>query len=290
MKRLRQDAEKSPAVHIAIAVLIAVGLASFPVKETMSLLSVEETAANRYLFTAAVKAVSAGAMLYLVFAYGFEGALSPKIRRFYLALPCFLVAANNFPVVALATGEAAVTAPAGTIALYLVQTFFVAAFEEIAFRGVVFPLCGIALKKKKHALFWAAALSSALFGAAHLVNLLGGADVLSVLLQVGYSFLLGGMCAVSLLITKSLFVPAALHFIFNAGGLLVEELGAGSIVNPPTIAVTAVLGAAVFALMLHSALKAKAADGIALWGGGGNGENAGGAPPEDRQNGDGGGV
>lgn len=89
----------------------------------------------------------------------------------------------------------------------------------------------------------------------HLVNLLGGAGIGSVALQIGYSFLIGAMCAVALLITESLFVPISLHFIFNAGGLLVEELGAGDIVNLPTVILTLVIGVLVGTYILYAALK-----------------------------------
>ena len=63
------------------------------------------------------------------------------------------------------------------------------------------------------------------------------------------------MCAVALLITESLFVPISLHFIFNAGGLLVEELGAGDIVNLPTVILTLVIGVLVGTYILYAALK-----------------------------------
>ncbi|PWM70343.1 MAG: hypothetical protein DBX59_10840 [Bacillota bacterium] len=257
MKRLRKDAEKAPVVNIVIAMLLVVGFASFPVRETMRMLSVEYTQTNKYIFTAAMRAAFCGVAVYLMYAYQFKRVLTWKARRLYLVLPCLLVVANNFPIVALASGAAQITADGGTIALYLVQTFFIAAFEELAFRGVVFPLCWLKLKKRKYSVLWSAALSSALFGAVHLVNLVGGAGFVPVLLQIGYSFLLGGMCAVALAVTGSMLVPILLHFIFNAGGLLVGELGSGSIVNFPTVFITVVLAVAVFTLMLYLALKTK---------------------------------
>ena len=257
MKKLRQDAEKAPVTNIVIVLLLVVGFASFPVRETAEMLSVEHTQINRYLFTAAFRAIFCAVMLYLIYAYGFQRALKPKIGKIRIMIPCFLVVINNFPVIALATGDAKITAEAGVIALYLLQTFFIAAFEELAFRGIVFPLCRIGFRKKKYALFWSAAVSSALFGGVHLVNLIGGAALGSVLLQVGYSFLLGGMCAVTLIETQSLLMPVTLHFLFNAGGLLVEELGTGNIVNTPTVFITVILAVAVTTLMLYCVFTAE---------------------------------
>ena len=255
MKSLRKDAERAPVSNIIIVLLLVIGFASFPIKDTIKLFGLEYNDANRYIFTAAFRVIFCAVMLYFLYTYKLQRTLTFRMKKFWAVLPCYLVVINNFPIVALATGQARVDASAGLIALYLAQTFFITAFEEIALRGIIFPLCYFKLKGKKRAVFWSVALSSAFFGAVHLVNLLGGAGIGSVALQIGYSFLIGAMCAVALLITESLFVPISLHFIFNAGGLLVEELGAGDIVNLPTVILTLVIGVLVGTYILYAALK-----------------------------------
>ncbi len=257
MRKLRKDAERAPVSNIIIILLLVIGFASFPIKDTISLFGLEYTQVNRYIFTAAFRLLFLAVMVYFLYTYRFQKSLNFKVKKFYAVLPCYLVVVNNFPVIALATGQAQVSASAGVILLYLLQTLFITAFEEVAFRGIIFPLCYLKLRQKKRAVFWAAALSSALFGAVHLVNLLGGAGIGATLLQVGYSFLIGAMCAVSMLLTESLFVPISLHFIFNAGGLLVEELGSGGILNMPTVVLTAVIGVAVGTYLFYVAFNMK---------------------------------
>lgn len=255
MKRLRRDAEKSPVSNIAILLLLVIGFASFPIRDTIEMFTLEYTQINRYLFTALFRAVFAGVMIYLVRAYQFDKTLTFRAHDLWKTLPCFLVVINNFPIIALATGAARIDASAGVVALYLVQTLAITAFEELAFRGILFPLCWMKLKKRKYSVLWAAALSGALFGATHLINLIGGAAFLPVLLQVGYSFLIGAMCALATVMTKSLLVPVMLHFLFNAGGLLVSELGAGEILNTPTVFITVILAALVTTYMIYVAVK-----------------------------------
>ncbi len=257
MRKLRKDAERAPVSNIVIILLLVVGFASFPIKDTIGFFGLEYTGANRYLFTAAFRLLFLAVMVYFLFTYRFQKSLNFRFRRFYEVIPCYLVVINNFPIVALATGQAQVNASAGMWALYLLQTLCITAFEEVAFRGIIFPLCYLKLKKHKRAVFWAVALSSALFGAVHLVNLLGGAGLAPTLLQVGYSFLIGAMCAVAMLLSESLFVPISLHFIFNAGGLLVEELGSGNILNLPTVILTVVIGVAVGTYLFYVAFGAK---------------------------------
>lgn len=144
-----------------------------------------------------------------------------------------------------ATGNASVTAGAGDIVLYLFMSLSVGLLEELIFRGIVLPLCMIRLKGKKHALFWSVALSSAIFGGMHLINLLSG-NVGGVLLQVGYSFLIGGMCAAATVKAGCVYPAIVLHAVYNAGGLLIGTLGTGTQWDVVTVVVTAVLGVAVF--------------------------------------------
>ena len=68
-----------------------------------------------------------------------------------------------------------------------------------------------------------------------------------VALQIGYSFLIGGMCAIVLLYTRCIWICVGLHAIYDFCGYLVPTLGDGVIWDPVTVAITAALG--VFALI-----------------------------------------
>ncbi len=159
----------------------------------------------------------------------------PPIFRI-CAILCFLVALNNLPLLSLLTARARVTAGGGRILLFACSCLATALFEELFFRGLLFPLC-----LRRWRVLPAALLSSAVFGAAHLFNLAAGASVPEALLQVGYSFLVGCAAAMLLLFSRSILLPILFHAVYNFGGLLVARLGEGQIFDTPTVIFTAVL-------------------------------------------------
>ena len=65
-------------------------------------------------------------------------------------------------------------------------------------------------------------------------------------MQVGYSFLIGGMCAIALLKTGCIWIPALIHGIYDAGGFLIESAGQGEIWTTPAIILTAAVSLPVF--------------------------------------------
>lgn len=171
-------------------------------------------------------------------------------RRALLCLfPAMAVAVNNFPLAGLLTGAAVVDAGTADVLLLAAQSAAVGLFEELAFRGFLFPL--VLRTFRGRSVFLPAILSSAVFAAVHLVNLFSGASPAAVLLQTGYSFLIGGMCAVVLLKTRCVWFCVILHGTYNLGGTLVSTLGHGAVWDPVTVTVTAVLGIAVLLYMLH---------------------------------------
>ncbi len=142
-------------------------------------------------------------------------------RSLLFILPCFLVSINNFPFVPILSDGIAFDAKWYFVLLYAIQCLFVGLFEETAFRGCVFML----MLEKKHNtrrdIFFSIVFSSVIFGAIHIVNLFVGAGIIPVILQLGYSFLIGAMCAVALLVTRSIWVSVILHALFNfAGGVI----------------------------------------------------------------------
>lgn len=252
MKDLRLDAEKFPIYNAIITVLLAIAVSAFPFSEVLSL-----SKTYSYYLDAAFRLICSSGFIYLAFTYGFGGLFKFKAKKIYALLPCYLVAVNNFPFIALLSGQAYVDITATEIIGYALFSLSVALFEEVVFRGIVFPLIYLKTKNYKHGLLYAILISSLIFGGVHLVNIFGGSDIGAVLLQMFYTFLMGCMCCVAFLVSQSVLVPFTLHFIFNFGGLFVQKLGGGNYFNTPTVIITIVLGVIVGVYVLILALKLK---------------------------------
>lgn len=163
-------------------------------------------------------------------------------RALLWCLPCFAVALANFPYSALISGAATIDR-AELLPLFALTCIATGVFEELAFRGLIFNLMEMRLSDRKCGTLIAALGSSALFGAMHIFNILGGADVGATLLQTGYAFLLGMMFSAMLLKTGNVWLCAATHAVFNIGGQLIPTLGTGAFQDTAFWVVTAVCGA-----------------------------------------------
>lgn len=169
---------------------------------------------------------------------------APFWKSMAFALPAIAVVVNNLPIYPLASGIATVSAPTWNILLLAAECFCIGFFEETCFRGVI--LLGFMEKRRDTKLrqLYAILLSSAVFGGIHLVNLFFGASPVAVLMQIGYSFLIGAMCSVILLKTANIWLCVMLHAVFDFCGALVPTLGQGIIWEPLTITLTAVIAVA----------------------------------------------
>lgn len=165
------------------------------------------------------------------------------------------VVVNNLPIIGLISGEAYLTNPTYYIAIFALETFLIGLFEEFAFRGVLLPYVLEKRRLTKKSIIFATVISSAAFGAIHLFNLFAGAGVGSVILQVGYSFLIGGMCAIVLLYTRCIWICVILHGVYDFCGYLVPTLGDGVIWDTATVTITAILGVFALIFMLIWLLK-----------------------------------
>lgn len=159
---------------------------------------------------------------------------------FCVTAAAVIVAVNNFPFIGILSGRAQINGSNPEILLLFFEALAVGIFEELAFRGFLIPLLGERLKRRSN--FRLAVYSSLIFGAVHIVNLFVGASPAAVLLQVGYSFCIGGMCASVLLYTGSVWVCAVIHAVYNFGGSLVPRLGSGSVWDSATVIETAFIG------------------------------------------------
>jgi membrane protease YdiL (CAAX protease family) len=197
--------------------------------------------------------------IYLIFALKLKQILSSKgfLNRFLLIIPFVLVAINNFPFIAVYSNEAVFTTLNWHEWLFYVFAVFGGVLlEELTFRGLVLPTLYRKLNGKKHGLFLSVLYSSLLFGGAHIFNLLSGGSLGSVVMQIGYSFLIGGMCAIAFAKTGCFYNAVILHFIFNFGGMLLNyKMISGFIWDTLTIIITAVLAVLVIIYAIFILLK-----------------------------------
>ncbi len=103
--------------------------------------------------------------------------------------------------------------------LYIMTMLCTGFMEEILFRGFLFT----ALKKYNLALAFAA--SSLLFGIMHIVNLFGGAELSSVLLQIVYASALGYLYTAVFYVCQSILPCILSHSLFNILGIFTGEKG-----------------------------------------------------------------
>lgn len=258
MESLRNDAQKSPISHIAIVSLMAIGLTAIPLHLLLGLI-VEDATTLTLLSQMILRIALSLFAIYLVFDYKFFRAFKLKVslKGLVMVIPAFLVVINNIPIIALITGNVQITASTLNVVLFVFYCFSIGLYEEVVFRGIVFPLCLMATKNKKHGVFWAMAISSAIFALGHIMALLSGASIVSTLLQIGYSFLIGAMCAIVVYITHNLTIAIVLHTIFDIGGLMTTFIAVGNQWDLATIIITAVLGVIVTAYMFIVAIKSK---------------------------------
>ena len=203
------------------------------------------------LLPLAVRATAAAAILFLLLSEGML-SLRPRIPRDG-ALLCaislvFLVGINNFPFLDLLAGRTSVTVTAPSLLVYTLTALATAAFEELLFRGLLFPLvCARIIKREGKrdrrpfgGLLPPVLLSSALFSLLHLVNL-AVAPVGDTLLQVAYTFGIGILASLLYLFTRSLLFPIAFHAIYNFGGLFLSHFGGRNDPATVTVVTTAAL-------------------------------------------------
>ncbi len=223
---------------------------------------------KKQLYSPVTSLVGSLLFLLLLLYASYSGILKPRKtglqRRLLFLLPCLAVAVNNFPILPFLTGRAYIRGSAGEILFYFFTCLTTALFEELVFRGYVFMILLEKWHATTRAIFLSTVASSAIFGLSHLFNLFMGASPLNTLLQVGYSFLVGGMCAIVLLKTGSLWYAVLLHAIYNFAGGVVPTLGGGTIWDALTVTITVLLALAVAAYLLFTLSKAEPRDAVAL--------------------------
>ncbi|HBN12323.1 MAG TPA: hypothetical protein DD415_01760 [Clostridiales bacterium] len=205
-----------------------------------------------------LRLVTGGVFTAVIALIGARAMLIPKLRllpkQLLWCLPCIFVVLANFPYSALISGAAQITR-ADLVWLFVLKCFAVGIMEETLFRGLVQPTVADFFKEKPYKNLLTVAITSAVFGLFHLLNLFAGANVGATLLQVGYSFLIGAMLSAVLLKTDNIWLCVILHALFNVGGNLVAETGSGRFQDTCFWILTAIAGVICLVYILDYLIK-----------------------------------
>ena len=247
----------SPWQFVLVMLMYLVGAVGFPISIFTWLIKGYPSADLVGIFFARI--ICCILPIYLIFSLKLKQILAFKgiFNKFIIIIPFILVAINNFPIISIYTNNAIFTKQNWHEWLFYVLAIFGGVLlEEVTFRGLILPTLYRKLKGKKHDAFLSVLYSSLLFGGAHIVNLLITGNVGAVVMQMGYSFLIGGMCAIAFIKTGCFYNAVILHFIFNFGGMLFNyKMISGTIWDLATIIITAVLAILVIIYAIYILLK-----------------------------------
>ena len=200
-----------------------------------------------------------GACHVFMVEFDFVKILSPKGNKklllWLLTLPGFVIAINNFPFVSFFSGDCRVEAKISSILYFALICLGVGFFEEMAFRGCAFMFLLKNRTQSKLGIFLAIFFSSVVFGAIHFVNVFFGASPASVILQIGYSALIGALCSMVLLLTGNIWLCVILHALYNFCGGLVDGYGVGTQWTSAEVIFTAIVAVIVAVYFLIVFLK-----------------------------------
>ncbi len=249
--------------HVCLSVMALAGVALILIETKMiSFDSENELLARMFnmIFSRAMgSAVFIAAAVYFGYRY-MNPFRKPFWKSLLVILPCFAVVINNFPIISFVRGDAVLNSPIEYVPIFAMECFFVALFEEFAFRGVIFSVILEKRRKNSKDVFTSILLTSIMFGLIHILNIISGADPVSVFLQIGYSFLIGGMCSFVLIETKNIWFCVILHAIYNFGGDFMPRLGTGTWWDTPTVIITVLLSIAVTVYVVVKIFKFNTCD------------------------------
>ena len=262
-RKMKRNKQKKVWMILCISLLSTLTLATTFIKADF----ISDTKKNFFLLQSLP--LLFGSALMLVVLLWQKSGLFKGLKKWYCLLPCLLVAVNNFPFSAYFTGKSAFgDVDVGDVLLFACYCTLIGLFEEFSFRGVVFPLIADRFSRDKKGIVKTFFISSVLFGVVHLFNLFAGAGVGATLMQVGYSTLIGGMCAFTLMKCQNLLPCAFIHSVFDFCGMLLEKdrgLGLGVVFDGTTIAITAILGVFVAAYVLYGVFTYSEGERVALY-------------------------
>lgn len=247
----------APLIAIAVAAPLLLWLEyGDPLTDDAVLQSIIPMALSRLLAAAVFFVIC------LTQGYRVLNPLRPPFGKSLLyILPPLAVVINNLPILSLCRGDAyLVYGDAVYYVWFALECLGIGLFEEITFRGVVLLRFAENRRRTHGQLLLSILFTSAVFGAMHAINLFAGADPAGVLMQIGYSFLIGAMCSVVLFKTANLWLCVALHSIYDFCGMLLPTLGGGTWWDMPTVIFTAVLAVATTVYMVLLFLRMQPAE------------------------------
>ena len=213
--------------YILIRVFIAALCAAMLALDYIPIQYVKDGVRNVWISTIVQQCVGAIAIILLMLHLKIK--LFGKIHAWLYLLPCLIVALDNFPLISYVNGNMHFTRTgAWDFVLFALYCLAIGLFEECVFRGVLFSVIASLFSQDKKGFFKTFVVSSAVFGLAHLFNLLSGAGIGATLLQVCYTTLTGGLFAFAMIKTKNVLCAAFVHGLYNFCGLLLSEQGLGS--------------------------------------------------------------
>ena len=224
MQKTKQNKSIS---YILIRVFIVALCAAMLALDYIPIQYVKDGVRNVWISTIVQQCVGAIAIILLMLHLNIK--LFGKIHAWLYLLPCLIVALDNFPLIAYVNGNMHFTRTgAWDFVLFALYCLAIGLFEECVFRGVLFSVIASLFSQDKKGFFKTFVVSSAVFGLAHLFNLLSGAGIGATLLQVCYTTLTGGLFAFAMIKTKNVLCAAFVHGLYNFCGLLLSEQGLGS--------------------------------------------------------------
>ena len=213
--------------YILIRVFIVALCAAMLALDYIPIQYVKDGVRNVWISTIVQQCVGAIAIILLMLHLNIK--LFGKIHAWLYLLPCLIVALDNFPLISYVNGNMHFTRTgAWDFVLFALYCLAIGLFEECVFRGVLFSVIASLFSQDKKGFFKTFVVSSAVFGLAHLFNLLSGAGIGATLLQVCYTTLTGGLFAFAMIKTKNVLCAAFVHGLYNFCGLLLSEQGLGS--------------------------------------------------------------
>lgn len=245
-KTLRRSGFTEPWQMIGIMLLFTIGAVTFPTERLVKLFYDADEHAM-LLYNGIERLIFTAVMFHIVGSFGFK-IIRPKTHIIALlaVAPALIIAVNNFPFVSFFTGKCSIADGPREIIFFAVWCIGVGCLEEVAYRGIILPLLYITRRNKKRPVLWTLVLSSAIFALSHLVNLISPSPNFGgVIMQVGYTFLIGAMCGIVMVRTGSIILPMILHVTYNFAGMLVEKCGDGIMWTTEQIICTAVVGVVV---------------------------------------------
>jgi membrane protease YdiL (CAAX protease family) len=145
----------------------------------------------------------------------------PIIITFIIFIPSLIVSILNFPLDNVINKEIIFNIDTSKLITYILFTLSIAISEELLFRGLFTSIPVSQIDNSKYRVIIRVFYVSIIFSLVHLLNLFTS-DILSVLLQVGYTFILGVMLTTLYIYTKNIIFCIIVHFIYNFVGTFTD--------------------------------------------------------------------